>query len=67
LRIPRNAVVYDGITNLGFLEPGERPSHLFPEEAIRRRWMIAAVIGGLLALAFGAVVVMRKRKKQPIV
>lgn len=67
LRIPRDAVVYDGVTNLGFLEPGERPSSLFPEEAARRRWVMAAVIGGLLALGSGAVVAMRKRMKRSAV
>mgnify|MGYP001577319726 FL=1 len=63
LRIPSDARVWDGVTGLGWLEPGNRPEMLFPEEARRKRWITVAVVVLLaLVLTIGIVWYRRGRK-----
>lgn len=65
LEIPRDAKIYDGVTGLGWLPPGERPAALFPAEARARRiWLTAVVVvGALLVVGAGLLYVRRKRRR----
>ncbi|MCI0381053.1 MAG: hypothetical protein L0215_26005 [Gemmataceae bacterium] len=47
LPIPSDARVWDGVTGLGWLEPGNRPEMIFPEEAHRKRWLTIGIVVGL--------------------
>lgn len=40
--IPASAEVYDGLTDLGYLQPGNRPAHLFPEDSAFAWWWTKA-------------------------
>lgn len=61
LRIPRDAKVWDGVTGLGWLEPGDRPETLFPEETRRQRWITYGVVAIAVLSTMG--VALYKRRK----
>jgi hypothetical protein len=59
LDIPKDAAVYDGVSELGFLEPGDRPASVFPEEA-RRQWIVLGAVVAVVLLAAGGLVAHRR-------
>jgi hypothetical protein len=64
LNFPRDAVVYDGVTNLGFLEPGIRPPQVFPEQVGQwfRYWWLGALFAALVLVSCGAYTYRRRLK-----
>jgi hypothetical protein len=58
-QIPTNAEVWDGISGLRQLAPGNRPEHLFPEDAEARWWWIKTV--GISAFAILALIAVANR------
>jgi hypothetical protein len=67
LHFPREAVVFDGVTSLGFLDPGVRPPLVFPEEARKRYWYyswLGPSLGALILAILGAYLYRRRSKQQ---
>jgi hypothetical protein len=63
LLIPRSAKVWDGVTGLGFLKPGDRPEALFPEEA-ERAFRIRVLVTAILILFCSGLIVWYRRRRR---
>jgi hypothetical protein len=66
VRIPRTAEVYDGITGMGRLPPGERPGAVFPGER-KQRWYLAVAVLVAVFVGIGLLVAWRRRRGAGVV
>jgi hypothetical protein len=61
LRFPAHTAVDDGLSGLGWLEPGHRPAHLFPEEQFPWRKLWLAILVAIVL--FGAAWILWRNRR----